>query len=304
MLLTCLLLSGALASGAPYPIDPVPLRRLCEQSDAIVIATVGEIEQLQGEPDMRDLWRQARVELHSVEILHGEPAKEPLSVFFPRYLLCPAPPRFESGERVLTFLREDYDGGYQVCGLSYGTRYSDADGLAAYRQRIAEILELEASSSEKSSLMRARVEWLVRCAEHPATCWDGVYELAVDSRRDDSLYGEHLDESLDERLLEIYLDRGDLEQATICLMELFEESDDPRIVPTLRELLRSVVDDPPATTLAVVEDVARRIDTPGAIEGAKEYAREHRKSTDPLVKRRYGPAVRSTTLQEFLRQAW
>jgi hypothetical protein len=110
--------------------------------------------------------------LQVIEHWKGETDAE-VSVAFEPNMFCPAPPRYDAGATVLAFLVRDIDG-WQTAHLSYGTLYPSPEDLPIYAARVREALTLQS----REQLDRAdRIEWLVRCAEHRATRWDGLYEL-------------------------------------------------------------------------------------------------------------------------------
>ncbi|MDQ4122949.1 MAG: hypothetical protein M3209_16045 [Acidobacteriota bacterium] len=83
--------------------------------------------------------------------------------------------KFKIGKRLLLFLTKDEESdGYSLVDYRYGAKeLSDAD-LRIYEKRIEEIGSILASPEKQAE---RTVEWLVRCAEEPATRWEGAYEL-------------------------------------------------------------------------------------------------------------------------------
>lgn len=124
----CLLLAATPATAAPsYPIDPVSLLGLCAEATVIVVAEVDACSEHGGGD--RHL-RSACARLEPLEVLKGRPGVGALHVAYEAGLICPAPPSYLVGERVLAFLRWDVDEEHFVtCSLSYGTRYPDDVGL-------------------------------------------------------------------------------------------------------------------------------------------------------------------------------
>jgi hypothetical protein len=59
-----------------------------------------------------------------------------------------------------------------------------SDAIASYQKRIEELGEILALESDSTE---ALVEWLVRCAEEPATRWEGAYELVQSARLQEDL---------------------------------------------------------------------------------------------------------------------
>ena len=80
-----------------------------------------------------------------------------------------------SGDTVLLFVKYGEDGkSLELTDDEEGLKKISSDDIAVYQKRIAELAAL--FSSEKVSAERV-VEWLVRCAEEPATRWEGTFEL-------------------------------------------------------------------------------------------------------------------------------
>lgn len=170
--LTVSLTAGALG-GSIAVSSPQPLRTLYKESDLIVIATVGQTRKVETE-DERSLMKTA---LTVSSTLKG---KAKATVYVYHWVYKDEFHEFAAGNKLLLFLqqREGEDGrqqGYEVDDVSYGVKQlADAD-LSVYRQRIEELVRLvQKAKPDKGEI----VEWLVRCAEHPATRFEGAYELA------------------------------------------------------------------------------------------------------------------------------
>lgn len=153
---------------------------------------------------------------------------------------------------MLAFLREDEDDAstLEVVGLSYGTKdVRDPAVRAAYAARVREMVEILALPDEVARRARTRA-WLVRCAAHPATRWEGAYELQEPARRLDRSRGGPPEPDFaagleaDEKaaLARVLIESPTLEGAgTICLISLAPALDDPqRLVPRLRAELERV----------------------------------------------------------------
>lgn len=201
---TLLVASLATAAAAPsYPIAPRSLLQLYGDADLIVVARVDEPCTAHEDPE--SLWGNC-ARLEPSEVLAGERPCEPIHVRYTAGLICPAPARYEVGERVLAFLRSDPDEDVLVtCSLSYGTKYLDDEGLGVYRERIAELARIDALEDPYTRLA-ATVEWLVKCAEHPATLDEALLDLTHGSRPDaERGYAGELDALQCARLAEVLL---------------------------------------------------------------------------------------------------
>ena len=194
-LLPVLLVAAALACAfalerslaCPIQAPPQPLRTLYKLSERVVVARVGAKEVL---ATTEDEMASVRVTLHVTENVKGEPVQvvhfyhdefvgksaekdeeeKQLISFSGRPV-----PRLKSGERYLFFLdpREE-GGGYEVNDEDYGIKELSDDGLKVYLERMKELADITRQEPENKL---ALVEWLVRCAEEPATRWEGAYEL-------------------------------------------------------------------------------------------------------------------------------
>lgn len=183
--LTC---AFALQHSLACPVQPPsqPLRTLYKLSERVVVARGGAKEVLKTEDEVASV----RIALHVTENVKGTPAplihlyrteavgddaendeeETRVNVFSGRPV-----PRLKRGERYLFFLdrREEGDG-YEVDDESYGIKQLSSDDLKVYLERMKELADLLRQQPEEK---HALVEWLVLCAEHPATRWEGAYEL-------------------------------------------------------------------------------------------------------------------------------
>lgn len=210
VLLSCLV---PLAPVHAYPISPHTLWELTRQARLVVLAEVEDVtEETQtlefaGDPL---ILKTAVAHLRVLEAWKG-PRLERLEVPFSPDTVCPAPPSYVKGKRVVAFLEEDSEGKgrWHTVGLSYGSRYpSDASAEDAYRDAVLgavalqardealnestqEAPEAPAPTAEDGSRVivisapkppepftAERLDWQVRTALHPETRWDGLYGLA------------------------------------------------------------------------------------------------------------------------------
>jgi|GEM_PF-1630447 len=169
------------ALACPEP-PPQPLRHLYVQSDQIVLATVGKTEVVKVEnPEaaVEEQMSQLKTALHVSSTLKGE-TKPVIYLSHWRYSDYPdALSNDVEGKTFLLFLNLNAeDETYSIDDMSYGAKQlSDAD-LKVYIKRIEELAAI-LSAAEPSD--KEIVEWLVRCAEEPATRWEGAYELVTSS---------------------------------------------------------------------------------------------------------------------------
>jgi hypothetical protein len=163
----------ALVVAAACPVSPpTPLRMLYKDSERVVVARVGnsEVDKTSNDDSFR------RTTFHIGESLKGGHGEETLQVV--HYTSTATPEfagNFKKGERLLLFLNRDDDKEtYRVNDLRYGAKRLSDEDLKVYLKRIEELsaLLLKEKPDDKEI-----VEWLVRCAEEPATRWEGAYEL-------------------------------------------------------------------------------------------------------------------------------
>ncbi|MET0646623.1 MAG: hypothetical protein ABW208_08370 [Pyrinomonadaceae bacterium] len=178
----------------PIYIPPQPLRTLYKLSERVVVARVGAKEVLSTNDEVASV----RITLHVTENLKGTPA-EVLHFYHTEFVGYQAEEarkeeekeeekeevvslssgrritRLKRGERYLFFLdpREKGDG-YEVDDEGYAIKRLSDEDLKIYLERIKELAEIMRREPEDKL---AVVEWLVRCAEQPATRWEGAYEL-------------------------------------------------------------------------------------------------------------------------------
>lgn len=160
-------------SAAACPVSPpTPLRMLYTGSDRVVVARAGDsaVEK----SDNGDSFR--RTTFHIGESLKGGHGENKLQVVHYTY---PDSPdyigNFKKGERLLLFLNyNEEQSAYWVNDMRHGAKKLSDEDLKVYLERIEELsaLLLKEKPDEKEV-----VEWLVRCAEEPATRWEGAYEL-------------------------------------------------------------------------------------------------------------------------------
>jgi hypothetical protein len=156
-----------------FPISPVPLWSLVEQSETIVLAKVVEVKAPRwGAKNDRPAPFVAT--LRVLETWKG-PAAVEIEVKYPS-LICPAPPRYVEGEDVLAFLSGKDSGEWTTVGLSYGTLYPEGqEELSDFREMVRRAVALQAAGRVSEV---GRTNWLVNAALHPGTRWHGLYELA------------------------------------------------------------------------------------------------------------------------------
>ncbi len=88
---------------------------------------------------------------------------------------APDPNELRSGDTVLLFVNEaDKDEAARITDYRDGIKKMSAEDIAVYESRIRELNSIFAA---KKVNVQHVIDWLVRCAEEPATRWEGTYEL-------------------------------------------------------------------------------------------------------------------------------
>jgi hypothetical protein len=168
---------GFAAQSTAYPIDPRPLRKLIIESEYILIGHVQEVYQKKKKKDSFG-YTVARIEVR--EVLKGTLRSVIVEVAFEPNMVCPAPARYIPGTEVVAFLDKGDNGMFETHALSYGARAATLPDVAVFRDRIREMQQILTITDTDQQFLET-TEWLVKCAEHEATRWDGVYELSPES---------------------------------------------------------------------------------------------------------------------------
>lgn len=176
------------ACGGP---PPRPLRVLYLESDRIVVAHVGETIPLSVsfEYTASGNYRKyaMKTTLHVTSTIKGEGDHYTINVYHDRWVWSDPESQegqseqhdfseYKSDDTLLVFLQLCKDGeGYRVSDTTYAIKKLSDDDLKTYIQRINELAEIMQPEQPDNGRL---VEWLVRCAEEPATRWEGAFELA------------------------------------------------------------------------------------------------------------------------------
>jgi hypothetical protein len=176
-ILILFLIAGFARQSTAYPIDPRPLRKLIMESEYIVIGHVKEVYERRSK---KDFFGDAVARIEVREVLKGTIIKDLIEVSFAQHIVCPAPPRYKAGTEVVVFLDKGDKGMFRTHALSYGARQVTLNDIAVFRDRIREMQRILTLTDTDQQFFET-TEWLVKCAEHEATRWDGVYELSPES---------------------------------------------------------------------------------------------------------------------------
>lgn len=239
-----------------YPISPITLRTLIERSQYIVIATIDNPEKGEKyfDPKINDTLTyftfggDGLADLHITEVLKGKPGSDHIRVTYEAGMVCPAPPYYPDKRTVIAFLmKEDTATTYYTYGLSYGSKVMQNDmETDLYRKKIKEYIAI-LKRTHGSRRHKAMIEWLVTCAEHPYTRWEGAYELSrsryfmayYDRSKDKKLY-KKLNTKQINRLDSVFFASDTLGYNELCLVDIIPQKHYTQLKTHLLNNLRFV----------------------------------------------------------------
>jgi hypothetical protein len=162
--------------GGAMVVQPLSLRELYAESDRIVVARPTESLKVKSEGESRLI----RTSLMVSSTLKGDGSDSVVNVY--HFIYGDQETPFPRGESLLIFLKHrgtigvlKSAGGYELADYSRGIKKLSSSEMDVYVQRINELGQL---SHEQRPNQEELVEWLVRCAEDPATRWEGAFDLA------------------------------------------------------------------------------------------------------------------------------
>lgn len=209
----------------PYPITPRPLRLLVEESQYIIVGYVVKVSDAAA-GSKNDHWGGTVAKIAIKERLQGQLQQDTLQIAFEPYMICPSPPVYEDDTYVIAFVDKDKDGRYYTHALSYGAKTLTLPDIAIYKTRILEMQAIIQLKDEKERYTQT-VEWLVKCAEQPATRWEGSFELGLRSdfmvyydKRYPNGFRKGLSEAQRERLKTALLATVDIQDIDFGLVDL------------------------------------------------------------------------------------
>lgn len=179
-LLTAVTLLAPVAAWA-YPIPPQTLWNLTRAAELVVLAQVEAVEA--GKKSEENSWDSGHVaRLRILETWKGLPAKS-VEVRFNPYVICPAPPSYVEGRRVVAFLLRNGEG-WATVGRSYGTRYPVG---AQEEAELATVVKAAVAAQPARAPPRGiakdgppappTLAWAMLAVKGRATRWDGLYAL-------------------------------------------------------------------------------------------------------------------------------
>lgn len=293
---------GEVVSGR-VAIVPKPLRVLYNESDLIVVARIGESKSVEIEGEARLL----KTTLHVSSTLKGKSKRSIVDLYHWNYGDVKGP--FVAGKELLLFLKATKPepgrkprGGYEIADSRYGIKNVTGRELRAYLDRIEELSRL---SPERGPVDAAIVEWLVRCAEDPATRWEGASELvanidrvaeetddedseaesttatSAETDREEQEPGEGIESEPDSsallsaeqktRLMTALFQTEGVQEGDLELIELARRWNEPRLVPFLIEQLHRLEANPPRLAERLMDIVATKVNDETIKQLAESY---------------------------------
>ncbi len=253
------------AAAASCPVaPPKPLRMLYTSSDRVVVARAGnsEVEKSSNDDSFR------RTTFHIGESLKGGHGESTLPVV--HYTSSETPDyagNFKKGDRLLLFLtRNEDEESYWINDMRYGAKKLSDEDLKIYLKRIEELsaLLLKEKPDDKEI-----VEWLVRCAEEPATRWEGAYELNAGfsiARNEASAAGNK--DSADAEGDEEESEEGEAEESDESSSET-EAVEAEATEAEVAEAAEAVVESEPVAETSTPDESVAPVDTSEANESVK-----------------------------------
>lgn len=156
----------------PWPIEPVPLRKLVMNSEFIII---GYVRTFSDHEQHNYFHNKAAIEI--IEVLQGTLNSKEIILKLDPDFICPATATYYDSSYTLAFLNTDKSGEFYTNSLSYGSKTLSLAEIEIYKSRIIElqnILTIQDSVKQEEQI----IKWLIKCAENPVTRWEGTYELA------------------------------------------------------------------------------------------------------------------------------
>lgn len=161
-----------------FPDEFHPLRVLITESQYIVIGFARTF------PDSENDDINTIVEIKILDVLKGKVDSSIVRFRFNGGFLnvCPSDAYYEDSTYVLAFLNKDKDGNFFTYGLADGSKTVSLANIPIYESLIKEMLLIDNIKNTEERVNRIS-DWLVECAKHEITRYDGVAEIASDLNR-------------------------------------------------------------------------------------------------------------------------
>lgn len=264
-----------------YPISPRPLRKLITESQYIVWGKVLEVGSVKETKKNKDVWERDFAVIAVQEKLQGKLTADTVKVFFCSGMICPSPGVFYENEEVLAFLDKKEKGdGFYVHALSYGVKHGlSPQEYGFYKERITEMQVMIANEHEIKCSPQL-ISWLIKCAEHSSTRWDGLYELSPQSdfmsfydRGELACKETYLTTNLRKKLFDVLISIDTLNYSDLALVDITTGVNDSLLLDFLKSRLLRV----DTTYYWPADDIMNRI---AALTGSEELAALSKKFSD------------------------
>lgn len=251
-LILSLCILGFACNTLAYPISPRPLRKLVSESKYIAVGFVVKTfstpeKRKKGKADWHSGSTTARIAI--LECLQGALIRDTIELEFRPNMICPAPDMYYENTHAICFLNEDEQGRLYTQALSYGSKTLSQEEILIYKTRILELQEI--SGIKDQTLQHTEtVEWLVKCAEHETTRWEGTFELMPKSdfmsyyskdKKED--FSDLLTASQKKRLLQALLNNNRIHYQDFALIDLTYKGNEETIDALLLNSLKTLEED-------------------------------------------------------------
>lgn len=238
-----ILLTLSISQVWAYPITPRPLRQLIKESQYIITGQVVSVTELPSTPQQYRAQALAKIQIE--QTLKGHLEQTFIEVPFDTHMICPQPAYYEPNTWVMAFL--DFEQGvFNTHALSYGSKTLQPDELKVYQERVLEMQKI-LTLQDPFEQYKQTLDWLITCAEHPATQWEGVFELSPDSdfmsfyaSQKQSSLGQFLSVAHKERLMNILKNKAVLAYGDLGIVDLVypgnEAYIDQKLIESLSQL--------------------------------------------------------------------
>ena len=280
-ILSFMLTSITVMAGSDY----TTLLMLCQKSDLIVLAEVGDdLEaRFRGESTYRH--RGDRIEvgvpLLIGKILKGKSDRDTVYCYISRDFSYSMPSYFTKGETLMAFLKEStYSGEYSPASYESGIKHINSHQMPSFEKSVVEIIEiLEIPDLEKRGDKVAG--WLFRSVTNSLTRYDAILTLDLPSyyTTDTTDYVHRLSKSQLRELYESALTAPNIWYWEVRLLEITQSVWDDRLLPALLVQLTKEYPGTVQNCIDIIQIMARIIGTDEARDLAEE---DNRMEGNPL----------------------
>lgn len=292
--------------GESFSQRVLPLRQLYEMSEMVVVARAGKSVRVQAEGEAGLM--KTRLKISSS---HKGPQRA-RTIDLYHWVYGEKDEIYNRGGNLLFFLksRQGEQPGYELSDSLRGVKELSEDDLQEYLEQIDDLAWI---MSKPNPEPEEYVAWLVRCAEHPATRWDAVYDLDVnaetlaedeidtsaeeeevaevepaeveaveeeateiepdDEDRGEKLFARLLTPRQKERLTQALFKIETITRDDMQFIGLVRRWDDGRLIPFLLSQLRKMEANPPRVAAELIASIANWLEDEEVMEAHGRYNR-------------------------------